>query len=224
MRIACKPGDRSIRTEDVIVAGRGGPIPARVYTRPDQRAGAPAILFIHGGGFIDGGRRLLPTTCSGLAARPAGRGVGFVSPSRPSTRSPPARRLRGRACAGMAALEARGFRRAAHRGGRRGARGEISTVALALRVATADGPADLPPVDLLPVHRHDLELDGLGHEDIPASARRGRVLMVDLRTQGHAEQPLVSLLHADSRGAAAVDASSLRPRPLRTTASGSPRR
>src|SRR5688572_27486088 len=43
--IACRPGDRSIRTEDVKVRGRGGPIPARVYTHPDVKPGAPAILF-----------------------------------------------------------------------------------------------------------------------------------------------------------------------------------
>src|SRR5262245_51446237 len=55
MAIACRPGDRSILTEDVLVAGRGGPIHARVYMRPDTPPGAPAILFIHGGGFVDGG-------------------------------------------------------------------------------------------------------------------------------------------------------------------------
>jgi acetyl esterase/lipase len=48
----CKPGPAA-DTNDVIVEGRNGPIPARVYTRPDTKPGAPAILFIHGGAFID---------------------------------------------------------------------------------------------------------------------------------------------------------------------------
>lgn len=66
---ACKPGDRSIRTQDVRVTGRGGPILARVYTRPDVQPGAPAILFIHGGGFIDFGIDLCDNVQRGLAAR-----------------------------------------------------------------------------------------------------------------------------------------------------------
>ncbi len=43
MDIACKPGDRSIRTDDHKVEGRGGPTPARIYTRPDVQPG-PAVL------------------------------------------------------------------------------------------------------------------------------------------------------------------------------------
>ena len=48
-----KPGPATIDTQDVVVPGRDGPIPARVYTRPGTEPGAPAILFIHGGGFSD---------------------------------------------------------------------------------------------------------------------------------------------------------------------------
>ena len=32
--VACGPGDQTIRTWDLIVKGRGGPIPVRVYARP----------------------------------------------------------------------------------------------------------------------------------------------------------------------------------------------
>jgi len=77
LRIACRPGDRSIRTQDIMVAGRGGPILARVYTRPDAQPGAPAILFIHGGGFVDFGLELCDSVQRGLAARTGNVVVGL---------------------------------------------------------------------------------------------------------------------------------------------------
>jgi acetyl esterase len=61
--------DTSIETWDETVAGRGGPIPVRVYARPDLQPGAPAILFIHGGGFIDGGLDFTDNIQRGLAKR-----------------------------------------------------------------------------------------------------------------------------------------------------------
>jgi len=61
----CKPGP-PVDTRDVVVAGRDGPIPARVYTRPGTRPGAPAILFIHGGAFIDLGVDFCDTVQRGL--------------------------------------------------------------------------------------------------------------------------------------------------------------
>ena len=64
----CKPGPAA-ETQDVMVEGRDGPIPARVYTRPGTRPGAPAILFIHGGGFIDGGVDFCDNVQRGLAHR-----------------------------------------------------------------------------------------------------------------------------------------------------------
>ena len=69
MTLACRPGVPRIRTQDVKVPGRGGPIHARVYTRADMQPGAPAILFIHGGGFIDFGLELCDSVQRGLAAR-----------------------------------------------------------------------------------------------------------------------------------------------------------
>ncbi|HTO56177.1 MAG TPA: alpha/beta hydrolase fold domain-containing protein, partial [Pseudomonadales bacterium] len=69
MPIACKPGDPTIRTQDVLVEGRGGPIPTRVYTRPDVQPNAPAIFFIHGGGFIECGVDFCDNVQRGLAAR-----------------------------------------------------------------------------------------------------------------------------------------------------------
>jgi acetyl esterase len=63
----------TIRTEDIEVAGRGGPIPTRVYRRPDTAPGAPGYLFIHGGGFAAGGIEFCDHVCRELADR-----SGFV--------------------------------------------------------------------------------------------------------------------------------------------------
>jgi acetyl esterase len=61
--------DPSVLAEDVLVEGRGGQIPVRVYRRPDTPAGAPGYLFIHGGGFIDGGVPHCDHVCREIAAR-----------------------------------------------------------------------------------------------------------------------------------------------------------
>lgn len=63
----------AIQTVDVLVDGRGGPIPVRIYSRPDVRPGAPGYLFIHGGGFADGGVAHCDHVCRELADR-----SGFV--------------------------------------------------------------------------------------------------------------------------------------------------
>jgi acetyl esterase len=59
----------AVDTQDVVVEGRNGPIPARVYTRPGIKPGAPAILFIHGGAFIDCGVDFCDNVQRGLADR-----------------------------------------------------------------------------------------------------------------------------------------------------------
>jgi acetyl esterase/lipase len=59
----------AVDTQDVVVPGRDGPIPARFYTRPGTRPGAPAFLFIHGGGFIDCGVDFCDNVQRGLAHR-----------------------------------------------------------------------------------------------------------------------------------------------------------
>ncbi|MEV0247333.1 alpha/beta hydrolase [Nocardia sp. NPDC050712] len=61
--------DLGVRTWNESVAGRGGPIPVRVYARPDLPPGAPAVLFIHGGGFMLGGLDFADNIQRGLAAR-----------------------------------------------------------------------------------------------------------------------------------------------------------
>jgi acetyl esterase len=67
--IACGPGDQTIRTWDLMVEGRGGPIPVRVYAPPGLAPGAPGYLFIHGGGFVDAGLNFTDYVQRGLAAR-----------------------------------------------------------------------------------------------------------------------------------------------------------
>jgi acetyl esterase len=68
-----RPVTAVIDTEDVMVEGRGGPVHARVYKRPDTEPGAPGYLFIHGGGFSAGGVEFCDHVCRELADR-----SGFV--------------------------------------------------------------------------------------------------------------------------------------------------
>jgi acetyl esterase len=64
----------AIQTEDVLVEARDGHrIPVRVYQRPGTPENAPGYLFIHGGGFIDGGVAHCDHVCRELADR-----SGFV--------------------------------------------------------------------------------------------------------------------------------------------------
>ena len=64
----------AIQTQDHLVEGRNGDkIPVRVYTRPGTPENAPGYLFIHGGGFIDGGVAHCDHVCRELADR-----SGFV--------------------------------------------------------------------------------------------------------------------------------------------------
>lgn len=64
----------AIITEDVYVEARDGyKIHTRVYKRPGTPEGAPGYLFIHGGGFVDGGVAHCDHVCRELADR-----SGFV--------------------------------------------------------------------------------------------------------------------------------------------------
>lgn len=64
----------AILTQDHLVEARDGHrVPVRVYRRPGTPEGAPGYLFIHGGGFIDGGVAHCDHVCRELADR-----SGFV--------------------------------------------------------------------------------------------------------------------------------------------------
>jgi acetyl esterase len=64
-----KPGDRTIRSREHELQGRGGPLRVRVCTRQDQRSGTPVIVYLHGGGFVLGGLDGCDYLTRGLAAR-----------------------------------------------------------------------------------------------------------------------------------------------------------
>jgi acetyl esterase len=50
-----RPGDRSLEVALERVDARGGPLRVRTYRKPGTPAGSPAILYLHGGGFVLGG-------------------------------------------------------------------------------------------------------------------------------------------------------------------------
>ena len=100
-----KPGP-AVDTKDVVVEGRDGPIPARVYARAGTRPGAPAILFIHGGGFVDGGVDFCDNVQRGLAHRTGYVVVGLSYRLAPSTRSRPPSTT-ARTCCGGCTTSAR---------------------------------------------------------------------------------------------------------------------
>jgi acetyl esterase len=65
-----KKTNPAIQTQDAFVEGRdGNKIPVRVYKRPGTPENAPGYLFIHGGGFIDGGVAHCDHVCRELADR-----------------------------------------------------------------------------------------------------------------------------------------------------------
>lgn len=64
-----RPGDRSIRTYERTLDGRCGPLRVRLSVRPGQQAGSPAIVYLHGGGFVMGGLDGCDYITRGLAAR-----------------------------------------------------------------------------------------------------------------------------------------------------------
>jgi acetyl esterase len=48
-------GDRTLEVADRRIPARGGPIRIRTYRKPGTPDGSPAILYLHGGGFMLGG-------------------------------------------------------------------------------------------------------------------------------------------------------------------------
>lgn len=62
--------------DDRTVAGPAGPIPVRVYTPVDAPAGAPALVWYHGGGFVIGDLDSADGVCRSLCRR---AGVVVVS-------------------------------------------------------------------------------------------------------------------------------------------------
>jgi acetyl esterase len=64
-----RKGDPRVTTREVLVEGRGGPVRVRLYVPVGHQAGTPAILYLHGGGFVLGGLDGCDYVTRGLAAR-----------------------------------------------------------------------------------------------------------------------------------------------------------
>lgn len=64
-----RPGDPAVRTHEQVVDGRGGPLRVRAYLPPGLAPGSPAIVYLHGGGFVMGGLDGCDYITRGLASR-----------------------------------------------------------------------------------------------------------------------------------------------------------
>src|SRR5947199_5252422 len=54
---------------DISIPGPDGPLPARVYSEADPAITSPAMLFLHGSGFVLGGLDSHDNFCRQIAAR-----------------------------------------------------------------------------------------------------------------------------------------------------------
>jgi len=63
-------GDSSVMANDLVVAGRSGPIPVRRYRPPgsSETAPLPTLVFLHGGGFVIGSLDTHDSLCRSLSA------------------------------------------------------------------------------------------------------------------------------------------------------------
>lgn len=64
-----RPGDPAVTTREQSVPARGGPVRVRTYLPPGLRPGSPAIVYLHGGGFVLGGLDGCDYISRGLASR-----------------------------------------------------------------------------------------------------------------------------------------------------------
>ena len=199
MRIACKPGDPSIHTQDVRVEGRGGPIPARVYTRPDVHPGAPAILFIHGGGFVDGGVDFCDNVQRGLAARTGYVVVGLSYRLAPEHPFPAALEDCEDVLHWMVGSKPAGLDPERIAVGGESAGGNL-TVALALSSRDGRGPAIAHLSVYYPFTDTTLSSTDWDTMDMPGVSRAAGEFMVRVYAPKDADNPLVSVLHADLEG------------------------
>lgn len=64
-----KPGDRTVQTWERELEGRCGPVKVRGYVPAGLRPGSPVIVYLHGGGFVLGGLDGCDYLTRGLASR-----------------------------------------------------------------------------------------------------------------------------------------------------------
>jgi acetyl esterase len=70
-----KPRPPGVAVEDLALKGPGRPVSIRIY-RPAPQGGLPALLYLHGGGYVVGGLDSHDDICAELAAQ---AGVGVVA-------------------------------------------------------------------------------------------------------------------------------------------------
>ena len=63
------PGDEVATAEDRTISGPAGPIPVRVYTPKSGSAPRPALVYLHGGGWVLGDLEMVDAICRSVANR-----------------------------------------------------------------------------------------------------------------------------------------------------------
>jgi acetyl esterase len=193
-----KPGP-AVDTENVVVKGRNGPIPARVYTRPCNRAGAPAILFIHGGGFVDCGVDFCDSVQRGLAQRTGYVVVGLSYRLAPEYPFPAALHDCADVLQWMHDTRPGGLDPQRIAVGGESAGGNL-TVALCLYTRDNDGPAIGHQSVYYPFADTSLSSPGWDSDLMPGINRKAGELMVRLYAGDEVHNPLVNVLGADLHG------------------------
>ena len=191
--------DTSIQTWDDTVDGRGGPIPVRVYARPDLLPGAPAILFIHGGGFIDGGLAFTDNVQRGLAQRTGYVVVGLSYRLAPEHPFPAGLEDCQDVLQWMVDKQPQGLdpNRLAVAGESAG-----GNLAAALVIANRDGAglSILHQTIIYPFADTTLTSTDWDTSGMPGVGRAAGELMVKVYGGAEKDNPLVSVLHADHTG------------------------
>jgi acetyl esterase len=193
--------DTSINTWDDTVEGRGGPIPVRVYARPDLQPGAPAILSIHGGGFVDGGLDFTDNIQRGLAKRTGYVVIGISYRLAPEHPFPAALEDCEDVLQWMADTCPQGMDPTRIAVAGESAGGNL-TAALAIATRDRGGPAISHQTIIYPFTDTTLTAPEWDHATMPGikNGREAGELMVEMYCAADPNNPLVSVLHADLAG------------------------
>ena len=207
--------DTSIQTWDETVEGRGGPIPVRVYARPGLQPGAPAILFIHGGGFIDGGLDFTDNIQRGLANRTGYVVVGLSYRLAPEHPFPAGLEDCQDVLQWMVDKQPQGLDPHRLAVGGESAGGNL---AAALCISNRDGAGHpvLHQTIVYPFTDTTLTSTDWDTSTMPGVGRSAGELMVRVYGGAEKDNPLVSVLHADLAGLPPAMVISCEHDPLRT--------
>jgi acetyl esterase len=193
-----KPGP-AVGTQDVIVEGRDGPVPARVYTRPGTKPGTPAILFIHGGGFVDCGVDFCDNVQRGLAQRTGYVVVGLSYRLAPEHPFPAALHDCADVLQWMHDTRPGGLDPQRIAVGGESAGGNL-TVALCLYARDNNGPAIAHQSVYYPFTDTSLTSPDWDSGLMPGVDRKAAEMMVQLYGGDDPHNPLVNVLGADLHG------------------------